>query len=188
LDPIRTALALAAKQIAVLGGINGPLTIAFTLTGWDTLIYSLFDDQQLVRDIFRVATDFDLEAIRRMAQAGVDAICLAEDLAFNTGTFFSPVQYREFLFPFLAEIVAEAHRYNLPVLMHCDGQINAVLDDLVQMGIDGLNPVERKAGMDIAALKHKYAQRLCLVGNVDATRTLTHGTPNDVRREVLQLL
>lgn len=187
LDPVRTAVRMGGGRVAILGGLNGPLTVATLLIGFEGLAYSLYDDPGLVREIFRIATDYALEGVRSMAGAGADGICLAEDMGFKTRTLISPDHCRGLLFPFLSEIVSEAHRHALPVLLHSDGRIGDILDDLVQMGIDGYNPIERGAGMDIVAVKRRYP-RLCLVGNVNSATALAGGTPDDVRREVIELL
>ena len=66
--------------------------------------------------------------------------------------------------------------------------INQILDDLVGIGINGLHPIERKSDMDIVAIRKRYGDRLCLIGNVDSTIALCSGTPEDVRGQVLELL
>ena len=73
-------------------------------------------------------------------------------------------------------------------MLHSDGNLNSILDDVVELGIDGYNPVQRSAHMDIFALKQKYRNRLCLVGNVDSNNTLSLGSPDDVQAETLELL
>jgi uroporphyrinogen decarboxylase len=59
----------------------------------------------------------------------------------------------------------------IPIIMHSDGSLNVIMDDIVQMKISGFNPIQRNAGMDIAALKQKYGNRLCLIGNIAASRS-----------------
>jgi uroporphyrinogen decarboxylase len=66
------------------------------------------------------------------------------------------------------------------VIQHTDGDVTAVLEDLVEAGVDGLNPLEN---MDLAAVKKRYGDHLVLVGNVDS-RVLSFGTPEAVREAV----
>ncbi len=79
-----------------------------------------------------------------------------------------------------------AESITIPWILHSDGNVTAVLDDLVELGIAGLHPVEPGA-MDIRALKRRFGNRLCLVGNVDVN-TLSAGTPLQVETEVAELV
>ena len=68
-------------------------------------------------------------------------------------------------------------------MYHSDGDLTAVMDDLLDVGINALHPIEPKA-MDIYEMKKKYAGRLALVGNIDLGSTLVTGTPDEVRQDV----
>ena len=188
LDGVKEALALSQDRVAILGGVNGPLTVAFTLVGWETLLIALHEDPDFVHALFKIGANYYNEACQLMIDAGVDGILIAEDMGFGSGLLMSPTHFRHFLFPLLEDIIKQIQDRDVPVLLHCDGNINSIIDDLVDLGINGYNPVERKAHMDIIALKQKYRDRLCLVGNVDSTDTLCRGTPEQVRTEVLDLL
>ena len=72
----------------------------------------------------------------------------------------------------------------VPVLLHSCGNINAYLDDLTQTKIVAIHPLQRTAGMDLRTVKERYGQRVCIIGNVDSSRTLPFGTPADVAEEV----
>lgn len=72
----------------------------------------------------------------------------------------------------------------IKLIFHCDGNLMDILDDLVEAGIDGLNPIDTSADMDIGFIKQKYGDKLILVGNVDGSRILPFGTPEEVREEV----
>jgi len=74
------------------------------------------------------------------------------------------------------------------VILHSDGNLNAILDDIVQLKIAALNPLQRSAQMDLARIKARYGDRLCLIGNLSTTTTLAHGTPEEVERETLECL
>jgi uroporphyrinogen decarboxylase len=175
LDGIYEALEVAKGRVAVLGGVNGPLT-------------ALYEDPGFVHDLLQIGADYYREACKRMIDAGVDAILIAEDMGFDTSLLMSPAHFRRFLFPLLGKMIAEISARNIPVLLHCDGNINSIIDDLVELGIRGYNPVERKAHMDIDGLKKHFGNRLTLVGNVDSTGTLCSGTPEQVQAEVMDLI
>ena len=108
------------------------------------------------------------------------AFQICEDLACRHGLMFSPAFLRRVYFPRLRELVEIIHGCGMKVIQHTDGDVTEVLDDLVNAGIDGLNPLER---MDLAAVKKRYGRNLVLVGNVDST-VLSFGTPAQVRQAV----
>jgi uroporphyrinogen decarboxylase len=123
-----------------------------------------------------------------MIEAGVDAVCICEDLGFKTGTFASPKIYRKHLFPYMAELVDCSKQQGVPVFLHSDGNVNEILDDLVGLGIDVLHPLERKSKMDIGMIRKRYGNRICLAGNIDASDTLPNGPPERIEREVRETI
>lgn len=187
LDGIRIAKELAGDHVAVMGGINGPLTVAHMLSGLDILMVSIYEDPSFVDDLLKIGYEYYLEACKQMIAVGVDAICIAEDMGYSTSLFMSPNSFRHHLFPLLDSLIRLIKSSDIPVFLHCDGNINQILDDLVGLGINGLHPLERKSNMDIFAIKEKYGDHLCLIGNVDSSGALCNGTPDDIRAQVFQL-
>ena len=118
----------------------------------------------------------------------MDLIWIADDLGMVDGPFLSPDAFRSVIFPYFREIVDAYKKRGVKVLLHSDGQIMSLMDDLVDMGLDGVHPIERKAGMSLQEMKVKYGDKLTLIGNVDATEVLPHGKEEDVRRQVLECL
>jgi uroporphyrinogen decarboxylase len=76
----------------------------------------------------------------------------------------------------------------VPVLLHSCGHIKAYLDDLAQTKISAVHPLQRTAGMDLGEVKERYGERLCIIGNIDSSRTLPYGTPEEVEAEVRQAI
>lgn len=70
------------------------------------------------------------------------------------------------------------------VIIHCDGNVYSLLDDMVDSGADGWHVIEPQAGMDVGLVKERYGDRICLLGNIDVSHTLPFGTPESVAREV----
>lgn len=115
----------------------------------------------------------------------VIAIWYGDDLAYTEGTMISPRHLRQYLYPWLEELMAITHQAGMPFILHSDGRLYDILDDLLAMGLNALHPIEPKA-MDINELKARYGRRLALFGNIDLGSTLVRGTPEDVRAEVRQ--
>jgi len=99
----------------------------------------------------------------------------------------SPAIWREMFKPWVESLVKLAHNSGLMVIYHGCGNACPILDDFAEIGVDGFNPVEAKAGLDVVALKRQYAGRLAFVGNIDV-RVLESGDAAAIRREVLYKL
>ncbi|MBC7341926.1 MAG: hypothetical protein H5U02_05705 [Clostridia bacterium] len=110
-----------------------------------------------------------LEAARRYLEAGVHGIIIGDDVAYNSGTYIRPALWREVFWPWLRFMVEELRRDDpsLPIFFHSDGDIRAILPDLVEAGFSGLHGLEASAGMDLGQLWAEYGRRICLMGNLD---------------------
>ena len=192
LDEIHTAVAmnstLGEKAVAVLGGVNGPLTVTWFLIGYENLCLSLYDDPGFLEELVEIAVDFDVNAIERMARAGVDAMILADDYGASAQGLLRPQQFKAIYKPGLKKIIDCIRAQNLPVFLHCCGRVYDYLDDLVEIGIEAYHPVQRTAGMDLARVKAQYGDRICLVGNIDSSRTLPFGTAEEIAAETREAL
>ncbi len=154
------------------------------IMGYETFCYMLHDQPELVGRMFAKVGELWLALYEQVAALpGVAALWLADDIAYGQGLMFSPDLMRRHLFPWYRRIGEVAARHGQPLLFHSDGDLRPILEDLIACGIKAIQPVEPKA-MDIVELKRTYGGRLCLVGNIDLSYTLTLGTPDDVRAEV----
>ncbi len=169
-------------------GIPGPFRTSWQLMGgMDTLLLAYIRNPGFVLDLARIATDFNKAAVEMAADKGADVITLQGDLAFNTSTLMSPDQYRKFLKPFTAEIVEFAHRKGLKVIKHSDGNLWPILEDLIEVGFDGLHPIQPQC-MDIKEVKASIGGRTAVIGNIDCSFLLPFGTEEDVERTVAETI
>lgn len=183
-DAVRLALEHLPPNMKLILQTDGIFERFTKLMGLETFSYLLYDDRPLITEMFQAGGRLAVELFEYMTQfPGVGALWLADDLAYGSGTFVSPDVLRKHLFPWYRRIAEIARGADCPLLFHSDGNLLAVLDDLVDIGFSALQPIEPNA-MDIAHLKEKYEGRLCLVGNIDLGYTLTRGTPDQVRSEV----
>jgi len=105
---------------------------------------------------------------------------MGEDMAFKTGPVVRPSWLAEHYFPRLKRVVDAIHARGKKVMFHSDGNLNPIMDNLVEAGIDALNPVEIAAGMDIGDLHQRYPD-LVFAGGIDVSHLLPFGTPQQVR-------
>lgn len=115
----------------------------------------------------------------------IDIFMIGEDLGTQQGLLVSPGTFREFIRPYLAKHVRLAKRYGIQVMFHSCGAIRDLIADLIEIGIDILNPVQVRArGIDPADLKSHFGEKLSFHGSLDIQQTLPYGSTDDVRAEV----
>ena len=151
--------------------------------GLEAFSIALFEDRPFVEEILDRYFDWSEVVAQRVCGMGFDVYVSTDDMAFGTGPFFSPAVFRDLVLPRYERL---ARHIPLPWIMHSDGNMLPLLDDLVGLGIAGLHPNE-KGAMDIVETKATYGDRLSLLGNVDLN-ILGMGTTDDVRDEVRGLI
>jgi uroporphyrinogen decarboxylase len=118
-------------------------------------------------ELIRRVEKLNLDMAEELASEGIDAILLADDVAYQNGLFASPALLREIFLPSLARQVENMNSHGLPVFFHSDGDYRLIFDDIVNCGFAGLQCLEKKAGMDIADLLARVGEKLCLWGHLD---------------------
>jgi hypothetical protein len=153
----------------------------FEEIGLEEFSYVLHDAPDIVLRQLEFLTAKTVQRIEHM-QAGtpVEGIFLGEDIAFKTNIMFPLEWMRRHWLPHLRRIIEAWHARRAKVIFHSDGNLNAIVGDLVEAGIDILNPIEIAAGMDVADL-HRRFPRLILAGGIDVSGVLPLGTPQQVR-------
>ena len=125
----------------------------------------------------------ELRRVQRIADAEYIPIALTyDDIAHKTGTLFSPDWLRTLWVPRLKRLISAWRERGVYCLFHSDGNLWGVLDDLVAAGIDGLNPLETLASMDVAEVRRRYP-KLFLAGGIDVSQLLTYANPYEIEAE-----
>ena len=156
------------------------------LMGFEALSIALSDNPELVDGVFNRVGDMVYGAfLNMMDHKCIDAVWFCDDIAYTGGLIVSPSILRRYVFPRYKAMADICKSRGLPVIYHSDGDLWQVMDDLIDIGINGLHPIEPKA-MDISEVKSKVGDVLCLMGNIDLGYTLTRGTPEEVEFEVRQ--
>jgi len=136
----------------------------------------------------RIAEDNAIAA-RYAVEAGLDILFTGDDVGTQHGMMMSPASWRDWLKPLLAEVIAAAREVNpeIPVWYHSDGNIEAIIPDLIEVGVTILNPVQPEC-MDPADLKKRYGDQLSFWGCVGTQSTMPWGSPEEVRNTVKHLI
>ncbi len=155
--------------------IQGTLFFGFDVThskivGTERLLMWMAEDPELVRDIISTQLDCSLKLLDMIWDRGYkfDAIKWPDDMGYRNGLFFSVRMYRDILKPLHKRAIDWAHEKGIVSHLHSCGNINELMPELVDIGLDALNPLEVKAGMDPVNLKKKYGTDLVLHGGINA--------------------
>ena len=187
-EPLREAIACNKEKLAIIGGVLGPFTAATMIMGLENLCVQIYDDPSLVEEFMKQATDFSAQMAARLFEAGADVLSISDDLGYSNDLFISPALMRKHVLPWVFQLVRDVKRHGDPVLLHCDGNINSILEDIAACGIDALHPIERKAHMDLKEVKRQYGKKICPFGNVDVSTTLAYGTTEEIEEAVKECL
>jgi uroporphyrinogen decarboxylase len=163
----------------------------WALRGMEELMMDLMDDSEIAHLLVDGNERFFREYVRMILEAAngtVDAIGIYNDLGTQEGMMISPALYRRWFKERQRELIRMIHGYGAKVFYHSCGNVVAILDDLIEIGVDILDPLQLKAfGMTPAELGVKINGRVTLHGGLDTQDLLVHGTPADVRHAVREL-
>ena len=144
-------------------------------------IYALHDRKEEMKEKAQRMVDEALERGRKLVDNGIDGFALCADYCFNTGPFLSPAMFKEFITPYLEQLIQGYRKMGVYVIKHTDGNIMPIIDQLVECGPHAIHSLDPMAGVDIAEVKKKYGDKVCLIGNVNCALLQT-GT----REEILE--
>ena len=155
--------------------IQAGLWFGFDIThswtvGTERLLCALVEDPEWCRDMFGHQLEVNLALLDLVWEAGYhfDVVSWPDDMGYKHHQFFSLDTYRQLLKPFHRRAVEWAHARGVRTHLHSCGDVNPLVPELVEIGIDALNPLEVKAGMDPVRLKRTWGDQLVLHGGINA--------------------
>lgn len=155
--------------------INGGGWFGFDIThawavGTERCLVALAEDPEWLVDMWQTELDLNLTLLDRVWDQGYrfDSLCWPDDMGYKHNQFFSLAMYRRLLKPIHQQAIDWAHAKGIKAMLHSCGDISPFIPDLVAMGIDYLNPIEVKAGLDPIAIKRQFGDRLVLHGGINA--------------------
>lgn len=155
-----------------------PYTEINLLMGYENFSMALYEDPELCRAIIDKCGKVGVAGIEQLVALDIDFIFFGDDMAYTGGMIISPQFMREFFFPWYRKFIQIARDAGKYIIFHSDGDIEAVIPDFIDAGLNGLNPIE-PAAMDIVKLKKMYGDKLALTGNIDVD-LLSRGSTEDV--------
>ena len=160
------------------------------LRGLEEAILDMAADPDLARTMFGRCAGFARELSRRAcAELPIDWLWCGDDVAGQGAMVMSPAAWRDLIKPFMAELFAEGKSRGLWVAHHCCGALRPIIPDLVEIGLDVLNPVQAGCpGMDPLELKREFGGSLAFMGGVDTQGLLPFAGAAEVRRATERLI
>jgi uroporphyrinogen decarboxylase len=154
-------------------GVVGAFDLMSPMCGHEYLLMGMALDPEWVTEMADLYARTTVRLLEKLFEReGLpDGLWVWDDLGFKNKPFMSPAMYRQIVMPAHKRLFDFAHSRGLPVVLHCDGFVEGLLPSLVEAGIDCLQPIECKAGMDLLKLKREYGKRIAFIGGMDE-RTL----------------
>ncbi len=169
-------------------GYIGPYVDLWNLFGEQRALLNIALRPELIEAVLERTMDYRLRQHRLLYEACgeyADLAQTADDFGSQNGLVMSREHIRRIFWPHYRRAIALAHEFGLKVYHHDDGGIGEIIPDLVEMGVEVLNPVQWNCrNMDLRWLKREFGDRLCFDGAVENQSIIPFGTPEDVRREV----
>ena len=153
------------EEMAIAAFIRDPFAHAWEIFTPVKFVTWMYQNPNFIGKVIEELSDFHIEVIRQIAEAGADLIISGGDYCEEKGPMVPARFFRNVIFPNLKKQVGEAHRRGMKFVKHTDGNVNPLLDDLAEI-VDGLHSLDPTAGVDIGEVKAKYGDKLVLMGNV----------------------
>lgn len=174
----------------VYGSMIGPSECLTRLVGQqNTLLWMGLYPDRMGAAINRIGAHYAAcaKAAMEAAEGLLDGFVIWGDVAYKPGLFFAPDYWREYFKPWVTKMIEYAHERNLPVIYHGCGNVQAIFQDYIDIGVDAYNPLEVKAGMDVIDLREKYGHQITFCGNSNIQVWET-GDREKIRSEILRKL
>ena len=192
----RARLLRQETPYAILGihdGISSIFETTWYLRGFPEFMFDLASDLEMVHVLLRHLTDIaKTTTAKYLKEVGpyIDVYRVGDDFGMQNGTIISPKMFREVVKPYLAEYYSMIHNMtDAKLMLHSCGSVRAIMGDLIEIGVDILNPVQVSAkDMEPEELKAEFGDKLSFCGGIDTQHILPKGTQKEVKEEVQRLI
>lgn len=181
--------AIHGEGYAVMGGPGHIFERAWAVRGMEEMLVDFYDAPEVAHALCERIHQMNLVMVREFAGYGVDIMLFGDDVGTQTGMMFSPDVWREFFKWRLGDQIAAAKAINPEIVTwyHSDGDISAIIPDLIEIGLDILNPVQPEC-VDPVALKEQYGNELSFWGTIGTQTVMPFGSPAEVRETVKRMV
>lgn len=175
------------EEFPVFGSVCEVYELLWRMIGTENSMYWMVEDPERYHQIVDKVGEFIYGLAKAQIKAGngrLSGMYIWGDVAYKNGMLFNPNTWREMFKPHVKRIIDLCHENGLVVIYHGCGNATAIYEDMIEIGLDGYNPLEAKAGLDIVELNKTYGGRLGFVGNINM-QVLETGDRHKIEYEVL---
>nr|MDO8082145.1 uroporphyrinogen decarboxylase family protein [Candidatus Freyarchaeota archaeon] len=184
IEQCKIALKAAGDRIFPVAAVGSIWEVQGEALGWENMFRYMFTKPDFVREVLEDSTKFLIELGKACIDLGAEVLLDWDDYGYTNGPMMSPKHFKQFIFPCLKRAADEFHRRGAFLMVHSDGDIRLLMDMIIEAGVDAIQPLEPKAGMNIDEVAEKWGDKICLVGNIDVAHLLPFGTTEEVAQEV----
>lgn len=160
----------------------------WSLRGMENALTDYYCYPDEVHRLFQKLTDFYIRMLERIKdECHADAVFVSDDLGTQTGPFFSPEIFRTFFKPYYKQLIDKAHELGMHFWLHSCGNIELFLEDLIEIGLDVIHPLQRYS-VDGKAVAEKYGGKICFLAGFDVQRVIPFGSEEEVRAEARYMI
>ena len=153
------------------------------LRGMENAFADFYSHEKDVRRFLERTHQYNMDLIRRWGTTGADAVFITEDFGTQTAMMISPDMWRKFFKSYYREAMDEAHRCGMDVIYHSCGNIMEIIPDLIEIGLDVLDPVQPGA-MDVVEVARRFGGQLSFKGTIDDQNLLAFGSPREIKETI----
>lgn len=171
---------------AIIVGHEGPFQMVTFLIEMDKFFILMMDEPEVAQRILDRMVEFELEFYKRIFEAGkgkVDILRVHDDYGTQISMLFGIDMWREFFKENTKKLVDLAHSYGAFYQQHSCGAVGPIIPELIDCGVDALEPLQKVASLEPEVLAEKYAGKITFHGGIDTQGLLPNGTPEEVRAE-----
>lgn len=171
-------------EYCLVGGLGATLDMVGFFRGMEQAMLDIYDNPAVFGAIVEKLFEFKYEYNARLltaAQGRLDILFISEDMGGQNSLIVSREVLKQYVFPKFRKFAELAHKHNAMIMLHSDGDIHEIIQDLIELGIDIINPVQPDCpGMNPTDLKRKFGNKMCFHGLIDSQKTLPFGTSKEV--------
>ncbi|OFX14172.1 MAG: hypothetical protein A2Z18_09160, partial [Armatimonadetes bacterium RBG_16_58_9] len=188
-DDLETVAGLLPKGMKIVARMGAVLThMSTTIMGFESMSIAMAEAPELVSDVAAKLGECLISAADRASRhPAVGAVIICDDLGFKTSTLISPDDLRKYFFPWHAEAVAIVHARGKPAILHSDGNVAAVMDDIIDFCRYDAKHGFEDAAMPVIEAKKLWGDRIAILGGLDVD-VLARQTENEVRTRARRIL
>ena len=160
---------------------------AWSLRGMENLLIDMYEDEEFVEALFEKITDHNLKIITEALKYDFDGFYFGDDYGQQQGMIMGPILWRKYIKPCLEKTFEPIKNKGLPIMLHSCGNIEQILGDLIDIGLDVYQTVQPEI-YDLQKLKKTYGERLTFYGAISTQKTLAFAKPEDLRKTILETI